>query len=294
MNPNTDITSGDRLSVTVIFALLLHSVVVLGVSFSYDDLMEQDLLPSLDVILVQKQTVESPDDPDYLAQVSQTGGGTSIEQVRPKAPLSSPIPKPTPGEAPMPVQRSVPVPTEQTPTEVLTRDESAIRVQQQPEQVRKETEETPTAEELIERSMEIARLEAEIGRELEAYAKRPRRKYISANTREFLYATYMQAWVAKVERIGNLNYPAEARRNSLVGSLVLTVAINRAGEIASIEVVEPSGHRVLDDAAIRIVEMGSPYAPLPENPDERVDILHITRTWQFLPGSSFSTTGSRG
>ena len=128
-------------------------------------------------------------------------------------------------------------------------------------------------------------MEAEIDRELQAYAKRPRRKFVSANTREYLYASYMANWVAKVERIGNLNYPSQARRSNIHGQLVLTVAIKRDGSLDRIEIVEPSGHKILDEAARRVVELGAPYAALPENPDERVDILHITRTWQFLPGN---------
>ena len=287
MNLQTDITTGDRLSVTTIFAVLIHAVIVLGVGFQYQDPNEDDQLPSLDVIIVQRKTEQPPEEADYLAQASQTGGGTVQEKVRPTAPLTSPVPKPDPGEAPQPVQRSQPAPTTETPPEVLTTDQSRTRVTVQPE-----TPETPkldemTDRELIERSMEIARLEAEIDRNIEAYAKRPRRKFISANTREYEYAAYMQAWVAKVERLGNLNYPSDARRMNLAGSLVLSVGINRSGEIESIRVEHPSGYKVLDEAAIRIVEMGAPYAPLPANIRDQVDVLHITRTWQFLPGNAF-------
>lgn len=288
MDPATDITTGDRLSVTTVFAILVHAVIVLGVGFEYEDLLEPDNLPALDVILVQRKTEDKPPEADYLAQASQVGGGTAIEKVRPTAPLTSQVPKPDPGEAPQPVERSVPEPTPQTPPEVLTRDQAVAKVQVQPEREQQPETPRPTAEELIQRSMEIARLEAEIGRDLEAYAKRPRRKFISANTREYEYAAYMQAWVAKVERLGNLNYPDEARRRRLSGSLVLTVAISRSGAIESIEVLQPSGFKLLDEAAIRIVELGAPYAPLPDNIREKVDVLHITRTWQFLPGNAFS------
>jgi protein TonB len=94
----------------------------------------------------------------------------------------------------------------------------------------------------------------------------------------------MRAWVARVERIGNLNYPDEARRRNLQGQLVMTVAIRRDGSIEDIQVVQPSGYPILDDAAQRVVRLGEPYAPLPET-EERIDVLHITRTWQFLPGN---------
>jgi len=222
---------------------------------------------------------------DYLAQVSQVGGGSSVEKVRPQAPISNDIPKPERGEAPQPVAPSIPQPQEQTPPEVLTQETATAQVVRQETKKPKPELKKPNARELIQRSMELARLEAEIGRDLEAYARRPRRKFISANTKEYEFATYMQAWVSKVERIGNLNYPDEARRNSLAGSLVLTVAINRDGSVDAIDIIQPSGFPVLDDAAVRIVRLGEPYAALPEEIRSKVDILHITRTWQFLPGN---------
>ncbi len=283
MNP--PISTDDRLSVTFIFALLLHAVIVLGVSFGYEDPDEPEILPALDVILVQRRSEKPPEEADYLAQASQVGGGTEVEKVRPQSPLSGEIPKPDPGIAPLPMDPAEPRPSEPEPVETLTAQTAQTRILKTQEQ--KAVPETPNtrAAELLKRSMEIARLEAEIGRELEAYARRPRRKFISANTREFEYASYMQAWVAKVERIGNLNYPDEARRRKLQGSLVLTVAISRDGSVDSIDVIQPSGYPVLDEAAIRIVRIGAPYAPLPQNIRNSVDILHITRTWQFLPGN---------
>jgi protein TonB len=94
----------------------------------------------------------------------------------------------------------------------------------------------------------------------------------------------MRAWVARVERIGNLNYPDEARRRNLQGQLVMTVAVRKDGTVERIDVVQPSGYPVLDEAAMRTVRLAEPFAPLPKTKDG-TDILHITRTWQFLPGN---------
>lgn len=285
MSDTVDIGNTDRLSVTLVFALLFHAVVVLGVTFTYDDPVNQESMPTLDVILVQKRSEETPKDADYLAQVSQLGGGTSPEKVRPQSPVSGQIPKPERGLAPQPVAPSVPKPQPKKPPKILTQEKSATRVTRQQSKKPQPDMQQPTAQELIQRSMELARLEAEIGRDLQAYARRPRRKFISANTKEYEFATYMQAWVSKVERIGNLNYPNEARRRQLAGNLVLTVAIDRDGNIDKIDIIQPSGFKILDEAAIRIVRMGAPYAQLPDDIREKVDILHITRTWQFLPGN---------
>jgi protein TonB len=280
-----EITTSDRMSVTMVFALLFHAVIVLGVSFAYEDLIEPESLPTLDVILVNQRSLETPEEADYLAQVSQLGGGNSVDKVRPQAPISNNIPKPDRGTAPQPVAPSIPQPQPKTPPKVLTQEQAVAKVARQDPKKPEPDLKSPNAQRLIQRSMELARLEAEIGRDLQAYAKRPRRKFISANTREYEFATYMQAWVSKVERIGNLNYPDEARRKSLAGSLVLTVAINRDGDIDSIDIIQPSGFTVLDEAAIRIVRMGEPYSALPKDIRSKVDILHITRTWQFLPGN---------
>ena len=205
--------------------------------------------------------------------------------MRPSAPFTAPLPTPSDGVAPERVQASAPDPVPATAPEVLTQNSPADQLQAVPDERAVDTAALPRGRELVETSLEMARLSAELNRNTEAYAKRPRRKFISANTREFEYATYMEAWVAKVERVGNLNYPDQARRNGLDGSLVLTVALRRDGSVESIDLIQSSGHVLLDDAARRIVELAAPYAPIPQTEDEPIDILHITRTWRFLTGN---------
>jgi len=147
---------------------------------------------------------------------------------------------------------------------------------------------TLTAAALISRSLAMASLDAEIDRKLNAYAKRPRQKWITARTRAYKYAAYMEAWRAKVERVGNLNYPDEARRRKLSGNLLLDVALKPDGSIHDIELRRSSGKRVLDDAAIRIVKLSAPFARFPKSIAREVDILHIQRTWRFLSDARFS------
>ena len=117
--------------------------------------------------------------------------------------------------------------------------------------------------------------------------QRPRKKFISASTKEYEYAAYMDAWRRKVERVGNLNYPEEAKKLNLSGSLQLDVALNKDGTINQITIRRSSGEKVLDDAAIKIVELAAPYAKFPKNIENQVDILHILRTWQFINNKSF-------
>lgn len=114
----------------------------------------------------------------------------------------------------------------------------------------------------------------------------PKHKFIHASTREHAYAAYMDAWVRKIERVGQLHYPQLARRQGLSGDLVLSVELLSSGEVADIRIDRPSGHALLDQAALDIVSLAAPYAPLP-NTEEEIERLTITRTWQFSSGGTF-------
>jgi protein TonB len=275
------VSSADRISTTLLFSVLVHAVVVLGVTFVAP--RPGLLLPTLDVILVQAETTTKPAEADFLAQVSQEGGGDTEERVRPTEAVAGPVPIVDPGPVPVPQRPSAPPPApERIEDQVTARDAAREAPRPNPQQAAPILEQI-SSRELIERSLEMARLATEIERDTQVYAKRPRRKFISANTREYEFAAYMRAWVARVERVGNLNYPEEARARELHGQLVLTVAVRRDGSVESSEIIQPSGHPVLDQAALRIVQLAAPFQPLPET-EERVDVLHITRTWQFLPG----------
>ena len=101
---------------------------------------------------------------------------------------------------------------------------------------------------------------------------------------------YFEAWRRKVERVGNLNYPDAARDRNLYGSLRLLVAIVPDGTLSDVRVLESSGHRILDDAALRIVRLAAPFAPFPPEMRRNTDVLEIVRTWQFRKsGDGFRT-----
>ena len=272
----------ERLRVTLLFSLIVHAVAVLGITFEYEDPAAS--MPSLDVILVQAAAQDAPKKADFLANAAQRGGGEDEVAKRPRDYVSGPIPKNTEGLAPLPQHAGAPRPQPATAASVLSGGDADFTVQRL-DRARPETPELKrlTSQELIERSMEMARLSAEVDRERSLYAKRPKRKFVSANTREYAYAAYMRAWVAKIERLGTVNYPEQAKRLGVSGNVLLTAAVRRDGTLESIEMIQSSGHDFLDLAARRVVEMGAPYPPLPKN-DDHIDVLHITRTWQWLPG----------
>ncbi len=283
------VSSGDRLGVTALFSLILHGVLVLGVTFDFP--MPRPALPSLDVTLVQTANREKPDQADFLAQADNRGGGNSDKAHRPSQRFSSPLPKPDPGTAPKRVDPSSPQAQDASGPEILTtqqraRDQAAS-VPEQRQQTHRDVKPSP---EEIRRRLEMARLAAEVREQEQQYAKRPKVKYLSANTREYAYAAYMRAWVARVKRIGNLNYPEQARKRNMHGDLILTVVLRRDGSVKSAEVIQSSGHKLLDDAALRIVHLSAPFPPIPRKAGN-YDEFNITRTWQFLPGGNLRTRG---
>lgn len=144
-------------------------------------------------------------------------------------------------------------------------------------------------QDLVQRALEIARLEAQINREFDAYQKIPQRKFIGARTQEYRYAQYIEDWRVKVERIGNMNYPTQARQQKIFGKLQLTVSIRANGTLESVEVSKSSGQRILDAAAVRIVKLAAPYAPFPEDIRKDTDILSIVRTWSFTSNDQLET-----
>jgi protein TonB len=271
----------ERLSATMVLSLLLHGMLILGLGFALDD--AAPVLPTLDVILTQTQTALTPKQADFLAQASNQGGGEHEKTTRPRDLQSGQVPKPDDGVAPREVRAQTPAPQPPPQARVVssTRGQAPTPVPVATPQV--EPTALPPGRERIDRDLAMARLAAEIHLRSERYAKRPKRKFVSASTREYAWAGYLRAWVDRVERVGNLNYPDEARRRRLSGELVISVAIRRDGSVERADVIQSSGSRLLDDAALRIARLAEPYPPLPKTEDN-IDVLHVTRTWQFLPG----------
>lgn len=263
----------------LVLATAFHALVVLGVSFGVSLNPAPRMADTLDVVLVKWRSEEAPEEADFLAQSNQQGGGDVVEKVRPTQPISADLPSAEQGHETQQSSPSMPVPDEERMEVVVQQSDVAADT----EETRVEQDETPqpTAAQLMRQSTRLASLQPELSRQSQWQSKLPRREFISANTREYEFASYMSNWVSKVERVGNMNYPSELRRRKLHGDLVLTVGINRDGSIESIVVKRPSGLEDIDRAAINIVRMAAPYSPLPENIADRVDVLHITRTWRF-------------
>ena len=275
------IGDGDRLGATLVLSLLLHAAVIFGIGFTSED--AAPLMPTLDVILTRTQSPLTQKQADFLAQADNQGGGEHDKATRPSAPQAGPLPQPTDGLAPRPLIAQTPAPTPPPEARVVasSRGEHAVPVPKLQQDI--PPDDAQRGREKIERDIEMARLAAEIQLRSEQYAKRPSRKFVSASTREYAWAEYLRGWVDRVERVGNLNYPDEARRRRIGGLVVISVAVRRDGSVEATRIVQSSRIPMLDAAALRIVELSQPFAPLPKT-QENPDVLHVTRTWQFLPG----------
>ena len=270
-----------RLSATMVLSVLLHAMIVLGIGFAVED--AAPVMPTLDVILSQTRTALTPAQADFLAQANNQGGGEHDKSSRPTAPQAGPLPQPVDGLAPRPLHAQTPAPNPPPEARVIS-SINATDPMPSP-QVRQHVEPTPLPQgrEKIDRDIEMARLAAEIQLRSQQYAKRPKRKFVSASTREYAWAQYLRGWVDRVERVGNLNYPDEARRRRIGGLVVISVAVRRDGSVESTQIVQASHVPMLGNAALRIVKLSEPFAPLPKTQDDP-DVLHVTRTWQFMPG----------
>ncbi|RJQ47236.1 MAG: energy transducer TonB, partial [Gammaproteobacteria bacterium] len=253
----------------------------------------QNHVSTLEITLVSQRSEQKPERADYLANARQEGGGNTDADAPPQLPPPAAMEQAPPPAAAEQIKSTQPVLSANAASarQAAPSAKTQSRTDPSPAEPAANTQAdaSPTAQELVAQSMRIASLSAELDNAHTAYAQRPRRKFISARTREYKYAAYMEAWRAKVERIGNLNYPEEAKRNNLSGNLVLDVALNPDGKVRSVELRRSSGHKALDDAAVRIVQLAAPYAPFPGEILAETDILHITRTWQFLHDNQLAT-----
>jgi len=271
------------IGVAIGVSVALH-VVAMMVHFTFGSGRVTDNSPQLQIALVNARSASKPAQADILAQANLDGGGNTDKDRRAKTPLPV-LPNETPRQN-VAVASARAEAQENLTREMLTQLRSGVVVPMPEPKPIDESEQTdsPTANEMMQRTLEAMRLEAQIARDMDAYQKIPRRKFIGAQAKEYRFARYVEDWRMKVERIGNTNYPEAARQNRLYGSLILSVSIRADGSIENVEVKKKSGHRLLDAAAVKIVEMAGPYSPFPEDIRRDTDILNITRTWTFARG----------
>jgi protein TonB len=267
------------LAVSLVFHALLFSL-----HFKFPEGKRlKDAPQMLDVVLVNSKTKSRPTKSDVQAQANLDGGGNTDENRR----ASTPLPVLNETERGTDAKRAT------RRVQELEAQQQRLMTQLQSKATVAPTEAKPepsvepppqvSGADLANSALALARMQAQIKRNIDEYNQRPRKETIGTRAREYRFAQYVEGWRMKVERIGNLNYPDDAR-GRLYGSLILTVTIKADGTLQSVEINRSSGHQVLDRAAERIVRMAAPYSAFSSDIRKDTDLIEIVRTWTFAPG----------
>ncbi|BBB24850.1 energy transducer TonB [Amphritea japonica] len=302
------VSAADRLGFTLFLAVAVHAAAILGIGFAVSP--KSPPAQTLEITLAQYQSETPPEEADFIAQADQQGSGQleekalpatrekadfqhrDIQETAPLQPTTAPQPDAlTPSPAiisdPAPADKEVAEKTVETPEKqvIITSSPTGKKLSNTPVKQQKSTPPPPapgSSQSLLARSLEIASLEAQLELQRQEYAKRPRvTRLTSAATKSHTDAVYLANWRRKIESVGNLNYPKEARQNELYGSLRMMVILLPDGSVKNIQILHSSGNKVLDDAAVRIVQLASPFQKFPVEMRKNTDLLEIIRTWKF-------------
>ena len=277
-----------RLWLAIGISVLFHGL-LLTLHFTFPDASKAFREKAMDIILVNAKSAHKPHDAQALAQSNLDGGGNTDENRRAKTPLP-PTPTKNDGDAIQQMQRRVQE-LETAQQRLLTQARSLRNVAAANTATEQPAPVVPTVSglDLAESARAMARLEGEISKSVDEYSKRPRKKFVGARTEEYALASYLDAWKQKIERIGTLNYPPEAR-GKLYGAVVLFVELRAEdGSLYNAEISKSSGHKVLDQAALRILRMSAPFGPIPEQALGGATVLSFGRTWYFTQGDALNT-----
>ena len=273
----------EPMGLTVFIAIILHALFIFGITFS--EIEKRSSAQSLEITLAQHKSATAPIEADFLAQNNQEASGTKDEKheltATTQADFHDNVARDI--EPERVTEASSPEPSKRLLTTV---GHSTFKSEQSLVQNPKDALESEIAELMRQRQQEIASLEAKLAEQKQAYAKRPRKRQLSAEaTKEARDALYLDAFRHRVERVGNQYYPPAAKARKIFGEVRLLVAINSNGSLQNVRVLKSSGHRILDDAAIRSVKLSAPFAPFSAELKHDADILEIIRTWRFEQGS---------
>ncbi|MCW8856015.1 MAG: energy transducer TonB [Kangiella sp.] len=286
------VKDGDRLKFTIFLAICLHLLLFLGVRFVLPESEPSQIPIALDVTLAQRESIDPPDKADFVGQTNQQGAGESETAERATTKLEHF--KNIEGDTDTPSLELIPeqhqskqalqlVTTDDSQKAVEQTIDTEVSQQNTPDQSNQPTEITPPPE-----LLEQYNLEQDVANQLQTRGIKKRQ--ISAAIYESpVDAQYLELWRKKIEQVGNLHYPEQAKRLGIYGNLTLKVSIDTDGSLLDVIILRTSGEKVLDQAALEIVRLSAPFEPLPESMRHNTDVLEIVRTWQFKPDNSLNT-----
>jgi len=282
--------SRERFGFIVFLSACVHAIIILGVGFTYFEELNSE--PALEITMAQYHSEIAPEDADFLAQENQIGSGVLDQAAAPSTPFESDFNADNINEVlPVPKAPNIVNELQQQDTAVITALQDDDGIAQQRELLEPEDEQ-PVADEVApdELSLAIASLQAQLDLKRQTYTRRPRKYTISsASTKKSHDALYLDNWRRRIEAVGNINYPDEARRMQMYGNVRMLVALQPTGRINEVRILQSSGHTVLDQAALNIVNLAAPFEPFPDELRTEADILEIIRTFRFHEGNSLTS-----
>lgn len=282
--------SRERFRFMIFLSACAHALLVLGVGFTY--LTDANNEATIEVTLAQYRSQIQPDDADFIAQENQTGSGSQHEATVPSSPFLSDLNDADINEVrPAPEAQVLNETPEQPNLTALTSINAEQVIAQQrnaPEQEEKQALSEQSSSEEI--SLAIASLQAQLDLQQQAFARQPRKYTLSsASAIKSHEASYLDSWRRRVEAVGNINYPVQARQQQVYGNVRMLIALNASGQISETRIIQSSGESLLDQAAVDIVNLAAPFEPFPEELKAEADILEIVRTFRFHEGNTLSS-----
>lgn len=274
------IQSTERLTFTLFVAIAIHALLIFGLTFDID--INKKTSSTLEITLATHSSEKAPESADFIAQHNQQGSGTEDTPQQITTEHLAEFENTQINEVQQ-ARSQKPQPTS-IDSQIVTTTAASDRKLSKPLETEQQEVLTETGEDAESRrvSQEIASLKAKLDKQREAYAKKPRiRRLTSVAATASADAAYLHQWSQKVEFVGNRNFPKEALNAGIHGKLRLLAVIDNTGNLINAEILQSSGYRVLDDAAMQIVHLSSPFPPFPEEIRQDTDQLEIIRTWHF-------------
>jgi protein TonB len=280
--------SDDRLGSTLFLAALVHGVVILGVTFTVAPYGDSGALPSLNVTLVLDTEREelAADTADFIANRDQRGAGEAARGLRPTSTLSADQPVTQAGD-PLGADARDGTPRAETESaeQVVSRGASSEAVSALPQPTDDPAPTRQRAATLIQQAApQTTAMELALRAELPNGHDDARTLIATPSTRQSGLAEYLDGWRRRVERIGTANYPTELLGNIGAGRPTLEVVIAADGRLDDIVVRRSSGDKALDQAALKILRLAAPFAPLPDDIRKDYDVLRFAYEWDFEGG----------
>lgn len=281
------ISQFDKVLFCSFLAIAFHAMLLFGIGFKLPDFSQATSKKTFNVMLAQFEAEKRPEKADFIGQTDQEGGGESEQLLAPSTTEMAQFNDPDKvSSEPMQIKQTIQ--NQQAMPDVLTAD-GKLKTASKPDKSEEQQQKALDAASLIDRSYQLSGLIANLDNKNINQAMKGRKRAVSASIHRASDALYLDSWRRKVERVGNENYPAQAKQNKVFGNLTLKVAVNRDGTIDKIVIMKSSGSKILDDAALRIVRLSAPFNPLTPEMAKDTDILEIIRVWQFQPDYSLQT-----